>query len=363
MLVFWGAVAALSLLAGALVVGAAVRAARTPGEDDPTLGLYRRQMGEIDDLVERGLLDPAERRTAHAEAGRRLLSVADGGVSATVSGKLSRPAAAALVALIPAAALVIYLGIGAPGLPDQPIAGRIQAWRSADPATLGPAEMAAVLQEIVRERPNDVDGLSYLAQAQMAAGDPFLAASNLRSAIAIEPDRADLWLMLGSAIMADNQGSIVADAEAAFREALKREPTLPGARYYLGRARIENGATAEGLTLWRALLADLPAGMPGRDDLADEIAVVEQTGRLRPPEQPAADSAEMQAAIRSMVEGLAARLETDPDDAEGWVRLVRAYTVLGETAKRDEALAKARTRYKDQPEIMAALAQAAEAPQ
>ena len=32
-----------------------------------------------------------------------------------------------------------------------------------------------------------------------------------------------------------------------------------------------------------------------------------------------------------MVEGLAARLKVHPDDPAGWVRLVRAYTVLGET--------------------------------
>jgi cytochrome c-type biogenesis protein CcmH len=71
----------------------------------------------------------------------------------------------------------------------------------------------------------------------------------------------------------------------------------------------------------------------------------------------------MQAAVRGMVEGLAARLAQSPDDPEGWVRLVRAYTVLGETAKRDAALATARARYKDQPQVMTALAQALEAPQ
>ena len=45
-----------------------------------------------------------------------------------------------------------------------------------------------------------------------------------------------------------------------------------------------------------------------------------------PPEQ-------QKAAIRGMVDGLAARLAQNGHDPEGWLRLVRAYTVLGETDK------------------------------
>ena len=48
--------------------------------------------------------------------------------------------------------------------------------------------------------------------------------------------------------------------------------------------------------------------------------------------------------IRSMVQGLEARLGEDPDNPEnfdGWLRLARAYAVLGEIAKAREALAQA----------------------
>ena len=48
---------------------------------------------------------------------------------------------------------------------------------------------------------------------------------------------------------------------------------------------------------------------------------------------------EQQTMIRSMVERLAARLKENPDDLEGWVRLERAYQVLGDTAKAAEAAA------------------------
>ena len=35
--------------------------------------------------------------------------------------------------------------------------------------------------------------------------------------------------------------------------------------------------------------------------------------------------------IRAMVDGLAARLAEQPDDIDGWMMLIRAYVVLGET--------------------------------
>jgi cytochrome c-type biogenesis protein CcmH len=368
MLIFWVVAAALSILAVGLVVGGAAMAARAPAEADPTLGLYRRQMGEIDDLVERGLLDPTERRTAHAEAGRRLLSAAEGDRPTGAPGRVNKLAAAAAIIGLPALALAVYLGVGSPGRGDQPYAARVAEWRaSRDPNSLGPQRLAAVLQQVVRERPGDAEGLGFLAEVQIAANDPFQAASNLRSAIAIAPERADLWLMLGEAITLENEGTIVPAAETAFREALRRDPGALGAHYYLGRARIEAGAPAEGLVHWRALLAALPPEAPGRGALADQIAVVEKTGKVPPPAaaapaQTATPGPEMQAAIRGMVEGLANRLAEKPDDPEGWVRLVRAYAVLGETDKLNSALTTAQARYKSDPKMMQALAQAAEAP-
>jgi cytochrome c-type biogenesis protein CcmH len=50
---------------------------------------------------------------------------------------------------------------------------------------------------------------------------------------------------------------------------------------------------------------------------------------------------ERQAMIRGMVERLAARLEQNPNDKEGWTRLARAYDVLGETTKAEAARARA----------------------
>ena len=44
--------------------------------------------------------------------------------------------------------------------------------------------------------------------------------------------------------------------------------------------------------------------------------------------------------IRGMVEGLAARLQENPDNIDGWRRLARAWEVLGEPEKAAEARAR-----------------------
>jgi cytochrome c-type biogenesis protein CcmH len=46
--------------------------------------------------------------------------------------------------------------------------------------------------------------------------------------------------------------------------------------------------------------------------------------------------------IRGMVERLATRLKQNGDDVEGWLRLVRAYMVLGDRDMARQALADAR---------------------
>jgi len=64
---------------------------------------------------------------------------------------------------------------------------------------------------------------------------------------------------------------------------------------------------------------------------------------------------------RAMVEMLAARLKADPNDALGWVRLMRAYTVLGETEKAQQALVSARKAFADNKDAQTAFTTAAKA--
>jgi cytochrome c-type biogenesis protein CcmH len=367
MIAFWIAAAGLSAVVAALMLRAASRASAAMG-DDASLAVHRRQLSEIDDLAARGLLADAELKGARAEAGRRLIAAADRQAPWPPANPKLRPLVLALAAAAPLLAFGVYGLVGGLGMADQPFLKRVAEWRRTDLTQLEPQKVAAVLEQIAIQRPTDPEPLKNLAMVRMMAGDATGASQALRRAVILAPARADLWAGLGETFVADGQGEIGTDARKAFAEALKRDPKNVSARYHQGLARIADGDVQGGLADWKALLADLPPDDPRRMGFGHQIAQVQADGGLRasaaPTGQPAeaGQGADVQDMIQGMVAGLAARLEANPDDPDGWIKLVRAYAVLGDAARRDAALAKAQARYKDQPKVLAALRQAAQTP-
>jgi cytochrome c-type biogenesis protein CcmH len=182
----------------------------------------------------------------------------------------------------------------------------------------------------VRKDPNDVQAWRYLGQLYMALNDPGDAARALAHAITIQgKGDAALDNAYGVALTTQESGTIPPPAEAAFTAALKAEPKNVPARFYLGTARLQRGDRVGATTIWQSLLADTPVNTPLHQMLVDRIAALTAQSGAAPNPQ-------------AMVAMLAARLKADPNDALGWVRLIHAYTVLGETDKAKQALATAR---------------------
>lgn len=352
MLMFWMVAGALTVAAAGLILFRAARAAGA-GVGDPSQQLYRRQLSELDDLVARGLLGEAEHKAAAAEAGRRLLAAADAPQSAWDADR--RADRLVLLGVVGAAAigLGVYLIAGVPGFPDQPYAQRLAGWKQQPLESLAPPQIAAILKEATAQRPNDPEGQRLLALAEGASDNAPGAVRALRRAVQLAPERADLWRMLGEAIVFRDAGKVEAEAQRAFAEALRRDPADPAARFYLAQAKFDAGDRATAAREFRAVLAALPAGDERRP--AVEAAIARAEGRAPtatfPPEQ--------LAAIRGMVDGLAAKLAQNPDNPEGWARLVRAYSVLGEADKREAALKTARARYANDPRVLQQIEEAA----
>lgn len=361
MIALWISAAGLSAAAGALVLRNAARASVADGVPSD-IDAHKKQLDEIDRLAQGGLLDATERDAARAEAARRLLSAAETVEIWDQDDERRRRIAVLAAVLGPLAAVLVYIQIGAPALPDQPYAKRVAEWRASDPAQLDPERIAAVLAGIAAERPTDAEPLKHLALARSAGGDLAGAEQALRRAVRLAPGRADLWTALGEIFVTEGDGQVGPDARLAFREALKIDPASLSARYHLARGKIADGDVDAGLADWRKIAAELPVADPRHLAMVREIDAVARAGGLPRAEAAPEQSAQVQGMIAGMVEGLAARLASSPDDPDGWVRLVRAYAVLGDTAKRDAALADASRRYADQPKVLAALRQAASTP-
>jgi len=202
----------------------------------------------------------------------------------------------------------------------------------------------------VRQHPDDARAWRYLGQAYMTANDPRDAAKALAKVIALtgKGDPA-LDAAYGEALVLDNGGTVPPEAEASFTAALAVDPRNTPARFYLGLAKAAHNDRPGAIALWQSLLADTPVTAPLHQMLVDRLAILtSQTAGAAP--NP-----------RAMVDMLAARLKADPNDALGWVRLMRAYTVLGETEKAKEALASARKAFAGNADAQTAFTTAAKA--
>ena len=359
MLLFLILAGLISSGAALLVLLGAARAGRPGAPADPTLEVYRRQLVEIDELVDRGVLGEDERKAAHAEAGRRLLNEAERpsarppGLSARIARRLVLAAAIAA----PIAALAAYLLTGAPGLPDMPYQARLKSWKAVsatDPGRLSLPQMAAVLDSEARAKPNDPQPLYYLGVVERAEGDLPSSIRHLEKAADLEPGDAKVWAALGTALVEQDQGQVGPAAEDAFRRALRLDPTALQPRYFLARAEIAAGHADVGLAAWRELLAGLPAQDPRHAVLLAEIDQVARTGKLdvaqAPTTQdPSAETGRQSAFIQSMVARQAAELKARPDDPPGWARLIRAYGVLRQPDRQKTAIAEAQRLFKDRP--------------
>jgi cytochrome c-type biogenesis protein CcmH len=366
MIIFWICIALVSAAAAALILQGAAELGRVgPEAEDPSLAVYRRQIREIDDLADRGLIEPEEQQSTRTEAARRLLGASDRAVAPVSAERPSaRLSVLAVAGLIPVLALGVYMVFGAPGLADQPFAKRLAEWRKGDPSALTGEQLLVVLNAVVEEHPKDPKPLLFLARVQSATGDDGGAVRSLEKAVRLSPNDARLWTSLGEGLVVAANGVVEGDAARAFNQALKLDPKDPSARYHLARAQIAKGQVAEGLKVWRAVRAELPRNDPRASGLALEIAAVERRGGLEAPKpvpQPLTGvDADQMAFIRSMVESLAPRLKASPDDPQGWARLVRSYGVLGDKAAQSQALSEARRLFKDRPDALRTVEAAAQ---
>ncbi|MDI1325999.1 MAG: c-type cytochrome biogenesis protein CcmI [Brevundimonas sp.] len=271
MTVFWIMTALITALAGLLVLAGARRGADA-GEGVAALTAAA-ELAELDRLKSRGLLDEAGWTAARAEAGRRILSAERESVPVR-AGPRDRLWVLVGVGIAAVGALGLYALSGTPGLPDQAYERRVDQW-STELDTLEAPQIAAVAARVVRERPDDHQALTMLGAARFEAGDAIGAASAFRRALALQPDDAQSWARLGESLVRSNAGKVDGEAEAAFVQALRRDPGQLGARYFLGEAAMARGDGATVRAMWNPLIAALDPSDPRRAGLEERLKAME----------------------------------------------------------------------------------------
>jgi cytochrome c-type biogenesis protein CcmH len=391
-----GLVGLTSLAVGLLVLPLLARQHRPRSREAYNLAVYRDQLAEIDRDLARGLLTPEQAETARAEIGRRILAL-DTAETPAPPGPKSLTAAVVAILAMPVAALLIYAGIGSPGLPDQPFAERAKggAASAADDAAKTSMQEALVkLRAHLKTHPDDLTGWLLLARSEVGLGQYQEGAAAYARAAELSSNRPDIAAEWGEAQVL-GAGSVTPEAAKAFETGLKDKASAPKSRYYLALAKLEQGDRRGALQDWADLAADSPPDAQWQPLLRQRIAEVAKAEGIDPASlTPSAASAaapqsakpssrsaesdmpsretvaatakatsgaapeERRAMIESMVERLASRLEQQPDDAEGWARLGRSYMVLHQPAKALDAYVRAVKLRPDDAPLAQALAEA-----
>jgi len=138
------------------------------------------------------------------------------------------------------------------------------------------------------------------------------------------------------------------DLVVELKTRLEADPNAPVDGYVLlARSYLRLGDGDAALDAYQRAI-ELSGGAPGLIEERDRVAKVVKSGAAAPQIDPDARARieamspdEQAAMISNMVEGLAVRLEQDPNDLQGWTRLIRSRAVLGDfaQARHDLALA------------------------
>ncbi len=233
--------------------------------------------------------------------------------------------------------------------------------------------MIASLEAKLKQDPDNAQGWRMLGWSYFETGDLMRSASAYRRAAQIEPNNAENWSSLGEALQTASS-EVSPEAKSAFERAIGIDAKDPRARYFLGVQKDLSGQHGAAVDDWIALLKDTPPGAPWEADLRRTITQVAEKSKIDlkgrmpvaapatagqsvataaipgpTPEQLAAASSippsQQDEMVQGMVSRLADRLKSNPKDADGWIRLMRARMVLGESKAASEALQSGRAAF------------------
>lgn len=237
------------------------------------------------------------------------------------------------------------------------------------------SEVIAALEKKLQENPDDADSWRMLGWSYFETGKFAESATAMKRATTLDPKNPEYWSMLGEAlVMASDGQQVPDDAAEAFKKALALDKSDPRARYFLAVQKDISGDHQGAINDWLALLEDTPADAPYATDIRrvieqvaekENIDVAARLAKAAPAAPtggistdgpqvataaiPGPSREEMQAAaalpagqqeamIDNMVNGLEQRLKSNPNDANGWIMLMRSRMQLGQTAKAKQAM-------------------------
>ena len=316
---------------------------------DTTPAVLLDQLEEVKRDLDRRVISQEEAKAAEQEIKRRMLmqsrKAETHSIATNTGGRVGLILGAVFVPLFAAG---YYMTMGSPEIDSLAFADRTAEREEA-------AQIADLSSQLHERLVSDPDGGP--SEGWMLLGQTYTRMGRFEDAaeafkVVSERPEADsaVFSMLAEALIYAEQGVVTPPAEAAIDRAIAMNPANPASVYYKAVALSQKGESLRGYDLLIERLDSADGFYPWMESLVAEanrigdgigkkpLSLADFAPMVNAPGPTADDIAnaqdmsddDRQAFILSMVARLADRLEEEPDDLDGWMRLGNAYSVLGE---------------------------------
>ncbi len=306
--------------------------------------VYRDQLSELEAELAVGKIAPGEYEAAKAETARRLFRAMEGSeCPAEASGRIVTVTKSLVAIFVPLASIGLYIAMGSPEVSSKPLAARL-----AQP-TQDLAILVRKTEEHLAKSPDDGRGWEVIAPVHLKSGRVADAEKAYRNAIRLLGPSAMRLDGLAESLMAGSNGMVTPEVRQTLEQSLSLEPDNPRAKFYVALSLEQDGETDRAKAAFEAIAKESPADAPWLPLVNDHIVknggapVASGKAPGGPTQEDVAAAqnmtpADQQQMIRGMIESLNAKLKADPNNFEGWVRLVRSYAVLNDKDRAADAL-------------------------
>lgn len=336
---------------------------RTPVDSvSSDIEIYKNQLGEIDADLKRGLIDEESAQEARLELSRNILAAEKEVSKSTFVGNRSfamRVIISLGILFVPIVTIGVYALTGNPGVESHPFSELMDA----NPATLSPSETLVRTEALFARNPENGKLADELSSAYLVAGRFQDAVNTYVEALRLNGDSAPRLVGYGMALAGYNGGTINDDALKSFEKAAKLAPDDFYPRLFIAEASRQAGKPKEAADGLQEFLDRSPKNSPWRPRVEELIGQLREQAAT-PQQLPSSvakdgdvtknanaakeanagkdSSAAMEGVspemISQMVNGLAERLQKQPDDLDGWKMLVHSWLVLKDKEKARAAL-------------------------
>ncbi|MBL4693476.1 MAG: c-type cytochrome biogenesis protein CcmI, partial [Magnetovibrio sp.] len=333
----------------------------SPDRADYDLTVYKDQLTEIDKDLDRGVLSDDQATSARTEIERRMLAVANETTEGVKNTSAPLWLILVVVVTVPVGAFALYFDMGQPQLKDMPFASREKpAGGNAQARRTQISQTITALKIKIKKNPDDPNLWARLGQFSQMIGDMGGSVQAYEQLVPLTKRNPDALMVLGEALFMQASEVVTPAAVVLFKEAKSKSPKNPMSYYYLALERQMSGDAQAAMTEYADLLRISPSngqwvptiqarmkaladkmGMDVPD--AQMLAATPQAAPTGPTQEQiqaaqGMSGEDQQAMIQTMVKRLADKMKANPNDLEGWRRLVKAYKVLGEQGKMADAM-------------------------